>query len=131
MPNHMFILYVADQARARAFYNRILGVEPSLDVPGMTEYALSDGVSLGLLPYSGMAGILGDHVPNPASGQGIPRCELYLFVDDPQDAIEHLVAEGGKLIAPPARRSWGDIAAYGADLDGHIIAFAKHISLSA
>lgn len=34
------ILYVADQARAKAFYADVLGLVPTLDVPGMTEFDL-------------------------------------------------------------------------------------------
>jgi catechol 2,3-dioxygenase-like lactoylglutathione lyase family enzyme len=46
----MTILYVADQKRSRDFYRNILGIEPSLDVPGMTEFPLTDNASLGLMP---------------------------------------------------------------------------------
>lgn len=35
-----FILYVADQARSRDFYRTVLATEPTLDVPGMTEFDL-------------------------------------------------------------------------------------------
>lgn len=36
-----FILYVEDQGRSTEFYTRVLGREPSLNVPGMTEFELS------------------------------------------------------------------------------------------
>jgi Glyoxalase/Bleomycin resistance protein/Dioxygenase superfamily len=48
-----FILYVADQARARDFYRHVLAAEPVLDVPGMTEFDLG-GATLGLMPASDM-----------------------------------------------------------------------------
>jgi catechol 2,3-dioxygenase-like lactoylglutathione lyase family enzyme len=33
-----FILYVADPLVSRTFYTAVLGTEPVLDVPGMTEF---------------------------------------------------------------------------------------------
>jgi uncharacterized glyoxalase superfamily protein PhnB len=120
----MTILYVADQKRSRDFYKNILGIEPSLDVPGMTEFALTENATLGLMPENGIASILGINVPHPASGNGIPRCELYLYVEDPSACLENLVRAGGKSISASEKRGWGDTVSYGADPDGHVIAFA-------
>lgn len=36
-----FILYVQDQVKSTIFYSRALDLEPSLHVPGMTEFSLS------------------------------------------------------------------------------------------
>jgi catechol 2,3-dioxygenase-like lactoylglutathione lyase family enzyme len=36
-----FILYVRDQLRASEFYRYVLGIEPTVDEPGMTEFALA------------------------------------------------------------------------------------------
>ncbi|RJO68871.1 MAG: glyoxalase [Myxococcales bacterium] len=128
MNKMMIILYVADQARSKAFYRAILGAEPALDVPGMTEFPLAAGATLGLMPEPGAARLLGDALPAPSTGNGIPRCELYLLVDDPEASYEALLAAGGKPVSPPAPRDWGDVAAYGADPDGHVVAFAKPVS---
>lgn len=124
MPRTMIILYVADQARSRAFYSAVLGASPTLDVPGMTEFPLAGGVGLGLMPEAGIARILGDGVPHPASGSGVPRCELYLPVEDPAAALEVLVRAGGREVSGEALRGWGDRVAYGVDLDGHVVALA-------
>ncbi len=121
----IFILYVANQARSKEFYTKVLALEPSLDVPGMTEFVLSDGCKLGLMPEQGIAKILGDAVPDPASGSGIPRCELYLLVDDPQACYDRALHAGAKPVSSLLPRGWGDEAAYAADPDGHIIAFAR------
>ena len=117
-------LYVADQAASREFYRALLGSDPCLDVPGMTEFQLSPALKLGLMPAQGMARILGDRVPHPAMGAGIPRCELYFQVPDARQAFERAVVAGAVAIDPPARRDWGEVVAYAADLDGHILAFA-------
>jgi len=121
----MFILYVADQGRSRDFYRAVLGREPELDVPGMTEFKLTESSSLGLMPEKGIHMILGDTMPHPQEGSGIPRAELYLFVPDPAAALITLVDVGGKSISTAQLRNWGDTVAYGADPDGHVIAFAE------
>lgn len=120
----LFIIYVADQDRSRAFYEAVLDSKPVLDVPGMTEFRLSDTSAIGIMPEEGIASLLGDGVPPPQSGNGIPRCEIYLIVSDPADTYQRLLRAGGKGISSPEPRPWGDIVAYGVDPDGHIVAFA-------
>ena len=119
-----FIIYVADQQRSRDFYKEVLKKAPSLDVPGMTEFQLTAHALLGIMPEKGIARIL-TNMPHPETGNGIPRCELYLFVDDPQEYYERTVKAGGKGISPAQPRDWGHTVSYTADPDGHIIAFAK------
>lgn len=123
-----FILYVADQSRSKQFYAAVLQQPPSLDVPGMTEFTLADNLKLGLMPENGIAKILGDKTPHPASGNNIPRCELYLQVDNVDAAYNRALTAGAKAVNPIADRDWGDRVGYVADLDGHILAFARKIS---
>lgn len=119
------ILYVHDQQASTSFYQQLLRQEPALYVSGMTEFCLSDCCVLGLMPNEGIAKILADHMPHPSLGSGIPRCELYLYVDDVLTTFQHALQLGAKLISPISDRNWGDTACYFADLDGHIIAFAQ------
>jgi hypothetical protein len=119
-----FILYVADQTRSRDFYAALLERGPSLDVPGMTEFELP-GCKLGIMPEKGIARILAPHVPHPELGSGIPRCELYLKVDDVEAMHASALQHGATEIEAPAPRDWGDVVGYSADLDGHILAFAQ------
>ena len=77
-----FILYVRDQARSRDFYRAALAIEPRLDVPGMTEFALPSGGVLGLMPEQGITRLLGPALPDPADARGTPRAELYLLLRD-------------------------------------------------
>lgn len=121
------ILYVADQGVSREFYRELLGADPGLDVPGMTEFQLSPTLKLGLMPAQGIARILGDRVPHPASGAGIPRCELYFRVPDSRQAYDRAIAAGAIGIDPPAARDWGDVVGYATDPDGHILAFATAV----
>jgi uncharacterized glyoxalase superfamily protein PhnB len=128
LTNFQFILYVADQNRSKNFYSSVLGISPVLDVPGMTEFELHNGVKLGLMPETGIAKILGSKTPNPESGNGIPRCELYLKSNYAEQFLERALAAGAKLLSPLSNRDWGDKVAYVSDFDGHIIAFAETIN---
>ncbi|WP_059171674.1 VOC family protein [Bacillus sp. FJAT-27445] len=121
----IFILYVSDQERAKSFYRNLLGKEPILDVPGMTEFELSSKVILGIMPENGIVKILEGNIPHPETARGVPRSEIYLYVDSPDEYYSNLVHAGGSGISKASVRSWGDIVSYGMDLDGHILAFAK------
>jgi catechol 2,3-dioxygenase-like lactoylglutathione lyase family enzyme len=121
------ILYVANQERSKIFYEQLLGLKPVLDVPGMTEFALSDTCKLGLMPEQNIAKILLHKTPHPASGNGIPRCELYLYVDNINEYYSAAKKMNAAIIDEASVRDWGDKACYFADPDGHIIAFAQRI----
>lgn len=120
-----FILYVSNQKRSTDFYTAILENTPVLDVPGMTEFLLADNCKLGLMPESGISKILADKIINPASGNGIPRCELYLYTKDIDSYYQRLKFAGAKEISAIEARDWGDKVCYFSDPDGHIIAIAQ------
>ncbi len=117
---------MADQVRSKVFYEELFKLKPGLDVPGMTEFDLMDGVKLGLMPENGIAKILTEKVPHPKQGNGIPRCELYLKVKNAEEYINRGVQLGGKEISTLKKRDWGDTVGYISDVDGHIIAFAEN-----
>lgn len=119
------ILYVADQERSHAFYRAVLQIEPSLHVPGMTEFKLNAGSVLGLMPARGIKALLGDRLPDPAQANGIPRAELYLLVDDAAVLHRRALAAGAREVAPLAPRDWGHTVAYSLDPDGHVLAVAS------
>jgi len=124
-PDVHLILYVRDQEASTAFYSAVLGREPRLHVPGMTEIELSEGAVLGLMPEAGIARLLGDALPDPAAGRGVPRAELYLRVGSPEDFHRRAVASGARELSPLQMRSWGHEVAYSLDPDGHVLAFAR------
>lgn len=119
------ILYVADQVQSTRFYSTVLGVEPRLHVPGMTEFPLPGGGILGLMPEAGIRSLLGTVLPDPATARGIPRCELYLLVGEPAAWHSRALAAGAVELSPLQDRSWGHSAAYALDRDGHVLAFAS------
>lgn len=121
------ILFVNDQESSCQFYQNIFRHEADLNVPGMTEFNLSNNCKVGLMPNSGIAKILANNTPHPETGYGIPRCELYLYVDDIQFEFDNACKCGAKIISPVMDRDWGDKVCYFSDPDGHIIAFAEKI----
>jgi catechol 2,3-dioxygenase-like lactoylglutathione lyase family enzyme len=118
-----FILYVRDQRRSRDFYERVLGIKPDLDVPGMTELTLATGAVLGLMPAEGIVRLLGPEI-DPRRLHGGARAELYLVVDDPAAHHARALAAGARELSPLLDRDWGHRAAYSLDLDEHVLAFA-------
>ncbi len=120
-----FIVYVADQEVATAFWSEALGQSPSLHVPGMTEFALPGGAVLGLMPEAGVAALLGAALPDPAGARGVPRAEVYLIVDDPAACHARALTAGAVELSPLAERDWGDMVAYCLAPDDHVLAFAS------
>jgi predicted enzyme related to lactoylglutathione lyase len=123
-PASHFILYVKDQQRSCEFYSAVLGIEPRLHVPGMTEYILPGGGVLGLMPETGIRKLLGPILPDPSSAQGTPRSELYLVLADAKNYHSRSIAAGAKELSPMLLRDWGHIAGYSLDPDFHVLAFA-------
>jgi catechol 2,3-dioxygenase-like lactoylglutathione lyase family enzyme len=122
-PAH-FILYVGDQRRSTSFWTAVLDRQPSLNVPGMTEFPLAQGAVLGLMPEAGIRRLLGSSLPDPAAAGGIPRCEVYLVVSDPAAYHRRALANGAVELSALSLRSWGHTVAYSIDPDGHVMAFA-------
>lgn len=123
--NIMIILYVKNQEESKWFYEKLFRFKPTLDVPGMTEFHLTNNVTLGLMPEDGIVRILENKIQNPKEAKGVPRSELYLFVDEPDEYYTRVINAGGTGISKTERRNWGDYVAYCSDIDGHILAFAK------
>lgn len=120
-----FILYVSNQEKSRDFYQILLQQKPSLNVSGMTEFTLNDFVKIGLMPNDGIAKVITPKLPHPTSGIGIPRCELYLQVDNIETIFEEAKQAGATEISPITLRDWGDYVGYISDFDGHVIALAS------
>jgi catechol 2,3-dioxygenase-like lactoylglutathione lyase family enzyme len=122
-----FIIYVASQQRSTDFYTMLLATQPTLQVPGMTEFELSPTLKLGIMPEQGIAKIIAEKTQHPANGNGIPRCEIYLLLDDLQPYYDRAKELGAVLVSDTAHRDWGHKACYFSDPDGHILAFAEEL----
>lgn len=125
MIDALFILYVADQEKSSLFYSRVLDRAPDLHVPGMTEFKLNDGSTLGLMPAAGIKRLLGGRLPNPADANGIPRAELYLTLPDADSFHQRALAAGSRELSAMQLRPWGHHVAYSLDPDGHVLAFCE------
>ena len=126
-----FILYVKDQTQSTAFYTQVLGCQPTLNVPGMTEFALTEDTILGLMPISGIKRLLGDKWPDPERNSGVPRSEIYLLVSQPLDYHRRALEAGAVELSGLQNRDWGHRVAYSLDPDGHVLAFAEPIAAEA
>jgi catechol 2,3-dioxygenase-like lactoylglutathione lyase family enzyme len=118
------ILYVANQEASRAFYEAVLAQAPSLNVTGMTEFAIGESVTLGLMPESGILRLLRLNSTELSPRSQI-RGELYLVVDDPGAYHERALSVGARELSPLAPRDWGDTVAYSLDPNGYALAFAR------
>ncbi|MGE3681002.1 MAG: glyoxalase [Bdellovibrionales bacterium] len=105
-----FIFYVRDQEASTHFYRRLLNQEPTLNVPGMSEFKLSENCTLGLMPEKGILRLLGEAIEDPAEASGVPRAEIYLSVSSPQEYMSRAEVIGARLLSPLIVRNWGDIA---------------------
>ena len=119
------ILYISNQEKSTEFYTNLLNKKPILNVPGMTEFQLNKFTKLGLMPEKSIKNIIGNNMPNPNLANGIPKCELYLFVSDVTKTFKKAIKLGAKEINLPQERDWGDFVGYVSDFDGNILAFAK------
>jgi uncharacterized glyoxalase superfamily protein PhnB len=125
--DNQLILYVSNQEKSKTFYSEILKQEPSLHVPGMTEFTLSPNLKLGLMSENGIANILSENMPHPKLANAIPKCELYLVSGQAEEMFLLALSLGAKKVSEIQDRDWGDKVGYVADFDGNIIAFAQRI----
>lgn len=119
-----FIIFVENQEKSKLFYTSLLDLKPSLDVNGMTEFQLNKRTKLGIIPEKGIGKLL-SNLPNPSLANGIPKCEIYLHVDNVLKCFEKAISLGAKSVNLPKNRDWGDFVGYVSDFDGNIIAFAS------
>ncbi len=122
------IFFVESQEKATQFYKQVFNQEPTMNVPGMTEFTLEDGTLIGLMPDQNIKGILGEDLPDPALGTGTPRTEIYLMVEDPELLYKRSLEAGATSIQGLKPMPWGQDVAYSLDPDGHLIAFARSSS---
>ncbi len=117
------ILAVDDLARARAFYDAVLGWPTRIEAPVFVELGLQGGTGVGLYLRPGFAANPGAD-PLPAPRGGVTATELYVHVDDLNAALAAGVAAGGRLLSAATLRGWGERVAYLADPDGNVVGLA-------
>jgi len=123
--NVTIIIYTSDQEKATGFYRTLLGADPILAVPGMTEFELNEGTKLGIMPAAGIVRILEGEISEPICSQDHVKCELYLSKENADQLYENSMKAGGISLGGFKLRNWGEEVAYCLDLDGNLIAFAR------
>jgi predicted enzyme related to lactoylglutathione lyase len=123
----IFIIYVENQEISKKFYQDTFNIIPILDVAGMTEFKINENTKLGIMPESGIYNLLKDKIITPLKANGIPRCEIYIYVDSPEVYYNRAILYGAKPLSKCFIRDWGDEVAYCIDFDGNVLAFAKKI----
>jgi hypothetical protein len=123
-------LGVSDLARAKAFYNEVLGWSPFLDNGGTVMYQLN-GMILSLFPQPEL--MKDAAVPNDPRG---PRFTLAQCLGSMQevDALFGQLKQGGVHITKmPEMVFWGGYSGYFTDPDGHLweIAYNPFLEMDA
>lgn len=120
---------MADQHISAQFYADLLGIQPALDVPGMTEFNLNEGCKLGIMPQHGIKRLL-PGLDLGASENQVSRAEVYLIVPSAEEYFKRALCLGAKELSPVQLRDWGHLVGYCVDFDGHVVAFAALVDKS-
>lgn len=123
--NPMFIFYVSGQEASTSFYKIVLGAEPILYVPGMTEFKLGEHFSPGLTPYTGIQRSLSPNLDAVNFDVSQAEVELFLHVKNANEYLSLALDAGAKLLSPLQDRDRGQGVGYCLDIDGHVITFAE------
>lgn len=121
-----YILYVENQAKSTGLYSQLLGFEPALNVPGMTEFKLSDTAILGLMPKKGIAKLLDNKYSVLESKEDLISTEIYFEVESLDPYYQKVKNLGMKIISEIKVQDWGHKTFYTKDEDGNVIAFATN-----
>jgi len=122
-----FILYVEDQLKSSEFYQKLLNQDPILNVPGMTEFKLTEYSVLGLMPSTGIKKLLENKIDTSILSEGVVKSELYILVDSLKEYIKRATSLNVPILSSAQNRDWGHKVIYLLDPDNYVIAFAEII----
>lgn len=120
------MLYVPDVRASVSFYERALGASCKQvhEDASYAEIALGS-LTVGIVD-SALAAL---HLPaefRPHDPSAPPAAfELYVEVEDVDEAVRHVVGAGGVLLGEPGDKPWGQRVAYLRDPDGVVIELAS------
>ena len=119
------IIYVENIEKTKIFYEMLFDIKPIVDEPGMCEYELPNGTTLGIMPNTSLEILFGaDYIINKKK-KTTPKFELYFQVNDPESFHNKAKQLGALELREFNQMDWGDKAAYSINHDGHILAFAE------
>jgi len=122
-----FIIYVDDIDKTKLFYELLFNEKPVVDEPGMCEYKLLDGSTLGIMPTTSLTKLFGEEFVEQKDRKALPNVELYFNIENAEDFHKRAVQLGATEIREFGEMDWGDKAAYSLNHDGHILAFAEKV----
>jgi len=122
-----FIIYVEDFAKTKIFYELLFNIKPVIDDPGMCEYQLSDGSTLGIMPNSSLEKLFGKIFEKQKNRKSLPHTEFYFIVEDALQFHNRAIQLGASEIRAFEKMDWGHKVAYSINHDGHILAFAEEV----
>lgn len=122
-----FIIYVEDLEKTKMFYELLFDIKPIIDEPGMCEFKLLDGSTLGIMPNTSLEKLFGTDFKIEKSRKSLPQTELYFLLQDALTFHKKALQLGATEIREFAEMDWGAKVAYSLNHDGHILAFAQKI----
>ena len=125
MNKTFFIIYVENLEKTKTFYELLFNIRPIIDEPGMCEFKLLDGSTLGIMPSTSLSKLFGKSFEKQKKTRSLPSAEFYFIVDDPLLCHQRALQLGSTEIREFSEMDWGDKAAYSLNHDGHILAFAE------
>ena len=122
---NVITLFVEDEQRSRAFYERLLDVTAADEGHGTIIFQM-ENLFLRLLKRDQAESEMLGQVPlaDPGSGASV---QLAMFVDDADALCAELTELGVSIVYGPVDRPWGVRSAGFRDPDGHIWQFGSDI----
>jgi lactoylglutathione lyase len=116
------VIYARDVSRMVDFYERLLGFEKQYQFPpdGEPGYVgmRRDGADLGVVHESSPRRMIGVSLGNA------PRFELFVYVDDVDEAIQSMRASSVPVLREPENMPWGERVAFVTDPEGNPVTLA-------
>ena len=113
----LITLGVADLARAKSFYENVVGWQPAPSPPEIAFFDLG-GVIFSLFPDGELAKDYGGEA-NRTTYQGFALAHNVRSADEVEALFARLRAKGADIVKEPQKAFWGGYSGYFADPDGH------------
>ncbi len=122
------VLYVADVARAAAFYREAFDLTHKFTHEGGDYAEMSTGpTTLAFCGHALAEQLMGGAYRRADRALQPLGCQLTLEPREVAASFERAVRAGAKPIAAPERKPWGFEVAFVQDLDGHVIELARRV----
>jgi len=120
-----FIIYVKNFDKSKIFYELLFNKKPIIDEPGMAEFELPGGATLGIMPDLSLEKLFGEDFKIEKNRKTLPQTELYFLVKNALLLHNKALQLGATEIRTFSKMDWGHKVAYSINHDGHILAFSE------